>query len=209
VSEGRHASDTGRRWRRNAIVVAAIVVGLLVFVVGYVLGAGGGENAASPSPTTTTSSSAGHSPSRSPNASPSSSPEPSGDELPDGRYFVRLTDLQGGEEGPLLIRYDLAYFYTGDEANQVAASRGDETPVPNDVYIVNDNPKLRFAPLAEHFAVSYIPEGTGELVEAPQDRFLVWLDQTEQTDFPPKDISYWWITIEGGEVTTIEQQYLP
>jgi hypothetical protein len=209
VSDGRHASETDRRRRRNAIVVGAIVVGLLVFAVGYVLGSGGSENAASPSPTATTTPPAGDSPSRSPNASPSSSPEPSGDELPDGRYFVRLTDLQGGEEGPLLIRYDLAYFYTGNEANQVAASRGDETPVPNDVYIVNDNPKLRFAPLAEHFAVSYIPEGTGELAEAPQDRFLVWLDQTEQTDFPPKDISYWWITIDGGEVTEIEQQYLP
>jgi hypothetical protein len=209
MTEGRHAGDTDRRRRRNAIVIAAVVIGLLVFVVGYVLGAGDGENAASPSPTAATSGpSATHAPVAG-SASASSSPEPSGDELPDGKYFVRLTDLQGGEDGPLLIRYDLAYFYTGDEANQIAAARGDETPVPNDDYIVNDNPKLRFAPLAEHFAVSYIPEGTGELVKAPQDRFLVWLDQTEQTDFPPKDISYWWITVEGGEVTKIEQQYLP
>jgi len=209
MTEGRHAGDADRRRRRNAIVIAAIVVGLLVFVVGYVLGAGGGENAASPSPTAATSRpSASHTPTGS--ASPSSLPEPSGDELPDGKYFVLLTDLQGGEEGPLLIQYDLTYFYTGDEANQIAASRGDETPVPNGVYIVNDNPKLRLAPLAEHFTVRYIPEGSGsETVPAPQDRFLAWLGQTEQTDFPPKEYTYWWVTIEGGEVTTIEQQYLP
>jgi len=207
MSEGRHASTAERR-RRNAIVVAAIVVGLLVFVVGYVLGAGGGGTEASGSP----SASAATSPptqSRSHAASPSSPPEASGDELPDGTYFVRLTDLKSGAD-PLQIRYDLAYFYTGDEANQVAASRGDETPVPDDVYIVNDNPKLRLAPLAEEFTVRYIPEGTDSVtVPSSQDRFLVWLGETEQTDFPPKSYTYWWITIDGGEVTKIEQQYLP
>jgi hypothetical protein len=208
LSEGRHASDADRRRRRNAIVIAAVVVGLVVFVVGYVLGAGDGESEASASPSSTTSA-ATSPPTHSSSPSPSSSQEPSGDELPDGRYFVQLNDLQGGEEGPLLIRYDLAYFYTGDEANQVAASRGDETPVPNDVYIVNDNPMLRFAPLAEDFTVRYIPEGTGELQAAPQDRFLAWLGETEQTDFLPKDSTYWWVTIDGGEVTKIAQQYLP
>jgi hypothetical protein len=177
-----------------------------VFAIGYAVGANDGETAASPSSSPTTASAPSHTPS----GKPTSSPEPSGDELPDGRYFVRLTDLQRGEDGPLLIRYDLTYFYTDDEANQVAASRGDETPVPNGVYIVNDNPKLRFAPLAQDFSVRYIPEGSGSTtVPAPQDRFLAWLGQTQQTDFPPKEYTYWWVTIEGGEVTTIEQQYLP
>ncbi len=207
MSEGRHAGGTDARRRRRAIIVAAIAVGLLVFVIGYVVGANDGETAASPSSSATTASA----PSSSPSGKPTSSPEPSGDELPDGRYFVRLTDLQGGEEGPHLIQYDLAYYYTGDEANTVAASRGDETPVPNDVYIVNDNPKLRLAALAQGFTVTYLPEGSGltDPVPAPQDRFLVWLDETGQTDFQPMDTTYWWITIDGGEVTTIEQQYQP
>jgi len=210
MSEGRHTRGAETRRRRNVIIVAAIVVGLLVFVVGYVLGSDGGEIAASSSPSTTTPpSSAADSPSRSPE--PSSSPEPSGDELPDGKYFVRLTDLQGGQGGPHLIRYDLAYYYTGDEANRIAASRGDETPVPNDVYVVNDNPKLRVVPLADRFTVQYLPEGSGltDTVPASQDQFLVWLGETQQTDFPPKDSTYWWITINGGEVTTIDQQYQP
>jgi hypothetical protein len=207
MSEGRHAGGTDARRRRNAIIVTAIVVGLLVFVIGYVVGASDGETAASSSSSATTTSG----PSRSPSGEPSSSPEPSGDELPDGRYFVRLTDLQGGEDGPHLIQYDLAYYYTGEEANQVAASRGDETPVPNDVYVVNDNPKLRLAALAQDFTVAYLPEGSGltDPVPAPQDRFLVWLDESEQTDFPPMDITYWWITIDGAEVTKIEQLYQP
>ena len=41
------------------------------------------------------------------------------------------------------MTFDLAYFLTGDAANQAAAEHGDETPVPNDYYIVNDNPSLR------------------------------------------------------------------
>ena len=36
---------------------------------------------------------------------------------------MQLTDIQGGEEGPLLLQYDLAYFLTGEEANQAAADR--------------------------------------------------------------------------------------
>ena len=148
------------------------MVGLLVFVVGYVLGANGGESAASRSPTVSSSAASARSTvSRSPAASASSTPEAAGDELADGKYFVQLNDLRGGEDGPLLIRYDLAYFYTGGQANQIAASRGDETPVPDDTYIVNDNPKLRFAPLAEDFTVRYIPEGSGsaKTVAAPQE----------------------------------------
>ena len=170
-----------------------------MFGVGYVLGSNDGETAAaSPSatPSTTTSPSASHSP----RERPSSSPEPSGDALLDGTYFVQLNDLGSGDGGQQVIRYDLAYYYTGDEANRVAASRGDETPVPNDTYIVNDNPKLRDVPLAESFTVRYIPEGSGltDPVPASQDRFLVWLGETGQTDFPPKDVTYWWITIDGG-----------
>jgi hypothetical protein len=181
-----------------------------VFVLGYLLGTSGAETAA-PSVSPTVTASAGPSASHSPEASPSSSPEPSGDELPDGTYFVKLDDLRDGDGGQPLIRYDLAYFYTGDEANRVAASRGDETPVPNDTYVVNDNPKLRLAPLAANFTVRYIPEGSGatDPVPASQDRFVVWLGRTEQTDFPSKDITYWWITIDGGEVSTIVQQHQP
>ncbi|MGA9161235.1 MAG: hypothetical protein WB297_10295 [Actinomycetota bacterium] len=41
------------------------------------------------------------------------------------------------------MAFDLACFHTGEEANQQAAQRGDEVPVPNDVHIVNDNTTIR------------------------------------------------------------------
>ena len=63
--------------------------------------------------------------------------------LADGTYFgfFESIDVEGRAQ------FDLACFYTGEEANQQAAARGDEVPVPNDVYIVNDNPATRDVPV--------------------------------------------------------------
>ncbi len=213
-------ADPGRDGdnRRRLIVVGLIVLALLVFGGGYVLGQGnGGESAASTStppiatspPSVEPSASETETPSKTatPTADPTAEP---GDELGDGKHFVRLTDIQGGEEGPLQLQYDLAYFLTGEEANQAAAERGLETPVPNDYLIVNDSHQLRLTPLAGTYGVKYIPEGNCcQPVKAHTAQFLEWMGETNQTDFPPKDTSWWWITIAGGEVTQIKQQYLP
>jgi hypothetical protein len=205
------------RDRRKALIVGAIVAALLVFGLGYLLGSGGTDQHAASSPPLTTTPPTSETPSATPteHASPTPSAiptaEPAGDTLPDGRYFVQLTDIQGGEEGPLQLQYDLAYFLTGADANQAAADRGLETPVPNDYFIVNDNPKLRLTPLEGVYSVKYIPEGSGlsTPVKAHEAQFLGWMGESVQTDFPPKDTSWWWITIANGSVTKIEQQYLP
>jgi len=214
ATNGHRPTETGNRNR--ALIVGAIVAALLVFGLGYLLGSGGDEQAGvSPTATTAPPPSATRSPKPSHEPSPTPSPiatgEPSGDALPDGRYFVQLTDIQGGEEGPLQLQYDLAYFLTGEEASQAAADRGLETPVPNDYLIVNDNPKRRLTPLEGVYSVKYIPEGSGlsSPVKAHVAQFLGWMGESVQTDFPPRDTSWWWITIDNGSVTKIDQQYLP
>ena len=204
--------------RRRLLIAGLIALALLVFGIGYAAGNGGsGDASASTTPAVTTptpSSSAVTSPSHSRSASatqsPSALPSTEPDVLGDGKYFVRLTDVRGGDEGPLELQYDLAYFLTGDEATQAAADRGLETPVPNDYLIVNDFKGLRATPLSGTYGVKYMPEGNCcELVKAHEAQFLGWMGETVQTDFPPKDTSWWWITIENGEVTKIAQQYLP
>ena len=216
ATNGHRPAET--RDRKKALIAGAIIAALLVFGLGYLLGTGGGDEQAAVSPTaspTPQPTSKPPSPTASESASPSASAiataEPAGDTLPDGTYFVQLTDIQGGEEGPLQLQYDLAYFLTGEEANQAAADRGLETPVPNDYFIVNDNPKLRLTPLEGVYSVKYIPEGSGlsTPVKAHEAQFLGWMGETVQTDFPPKDTSWWWITIQNGSVTKIQQQYLP
>ena len=214
ATNGHRPAET--RDRKKALIAGAVIAALLVFGLGYLLGSDGDDQAAvSPAATTPAPTSATRSPKPTDTPAPTPSAiatgEPAGDTLPDGRYFVQLTDIQGGEEGPLLLQYDLAYFLTGEEANQAAEDRGLETPVPNDYFIVNDNPKLRQTPLEGVYSVKYIPEGSGlsSPVKAHEAQFLGWMGETVQTDFPPKDTSWWWVTIENGSVTKIEQQYLP
>jgi len=223
ASNGHHAPPTSGRNRRTLPIVVTIVVALVVFGGGYALGhSTDAPEAAAPS--VVPSATATHT--RSPKPAPSQSPsptatrtetpspdptgEPQGDTLADGRYFVRLHDLHGGESGPPAVEYDLAYFLTDAAADQAAKDRGQETPVPDGYFIVNDSHRMRVVPLADPFAVKYIPEGNCcRPVKAHNATFLGWLAQTQQSDFPSKDTSWWWVTIDGGEVTKIEQQFLP
>jgi hypothetical protein len=202
-------------------MIGLIVLALLVFGGGYALGRGNDtpEVAAPsvvPSATPTHTRSPKPTPTETPPVSPSESPspepttEPQGATLADGRYFVRLNDLEGGEAGPPAVRYDLAYFLTGAAADQAAKDRGLETPVPDGYFIVNDSHQLRVAPLADPLGVKYIPEGDCcQPVKAHNAAFLGWLSDTQQSDFPPKATSWWWITIDGGQVTKVEQQFVP
>lgn len=227
-TNGHHAPPETGHNRRNLLIIGAIVLALLVFGGGYAIGRGNSATesaspslAPSPSPTHHTRSpepspsesetpSESVSPSQSGSADPNPTAEPLGDTLPDGHYFVRLNDVQGGENGPPLVTYDLAYFLTGADADQAAKDRGLETPVPDGYFIVNDSHRTRHVPLADAFGVRYIPEGNCcQPVKAHNAQFLGWLGETTQSDFPPKETSWWWITIAGGEVTKVEQQFLP
>ena len=214
-TNGRHQAGDTRR--RRVLIIVVVVIAILVFASGYLIGqTREGDAVASPTPAPVPTS-ASPQPSRSTPPRPSESEEPSpittpgepAGDLSDGTYFVQLTDVQGGEEGPLLLKYDVALFLTGEAANQAAADRGLETPVPNDYVIVNDNPKQRLTPLAGTYSVKYIPAGGSDPVKAHMAQFYEWMGETNQTDLPPKDTSWWWITIADGEVTNIRQQYLP
>jgi hypothetical protein len=132
-------------------------------------------------------------------------------ELEDGEHFgfVEEVDASGGT-----LVLDLAYFLTGEAANEAAAERGDEVPVPNDYYIVNDNPRLRTLTLADDLALRVYDwnrccdrrfdgdlETFAQAIEEGQvdsDGFLY------QGHFSP-----YWLTVENGEVVRIEEQYLP
>jgi hypothetical protein len=82
--------------------------------------------------------------------------------------------------------------------------------VPDGYFIVNDSHRMRVVPLAEAYSVKYIPEGNCcQPVKAHNATFLGWLGETQQSDFPPKDTSWWWITIEGGQIAAVKQQFLP
>jgi hypothetical protein len=118
-------------------------------------------------------------------------------ELEDGRHFGYWASFEIGDTiafGEL----DLAYFLTGPDAEAAAAERGDE--VNNDYYVVNDNPKLRTLIAHGDTEVMVLADPGGpDLVPSNVADFAV--DRHESSGF--------WVTIEDGIVTKIEEQYVP
>lgn len=204
-----HQPGGGNPSRTPITLIVALVI-VLAFGGGYLL-AKNGKTTAEPSASPTSPGghrSVSHSPK--PSTSPSDSPSsaPAGD-LKDGRYFVYAKSVEGGGQGPLLLTFDLAYFYTGAEANTQASAHGDEVPVPNDVYIVNDNAKLRQYPIASTVTVKYIPPGVSALKKGDFGAFQQAVNGTAATDYPDMRYTPWWIVITNGEITSITQQFLP
>jgi len=115
---------------------------------------------------------------------------------------------QGGGSALVL---DLAYFLTGDEANEAAAEDDVDTPVPNGYYIVNDNPKLRTVPIADDATVRYIP--ADPCCEPQPWDLSAWMDAVNgevMTDMMGEmSTTWWWVTVRDGSIVAIEQQYLP
>jgi hypothetical protein len=147
-----------------------------------------------------TTSSPGPTESESPSsASPTPAPV-----IEDGRHFVFVKKTKGTS-----VTFDLAEFYSGEEANQIAEERGDEVPVPNDVYIVNDNPKLRTVPVSDSAKVKVYDWSKCCDDHTP----ISFEDFAGYVSDPTNDfhgtLSPYWIRVQGGEIVKIEEQYLP
>ena len=160
------------------------------------------------SPTAPETTSPTQEPTETPEPSETESPTP-GAELEDGRHFGSIVSIDASTQ---TMRFDLAYFLTGDEANQAAAEHGDEVPVPNDYYIVNDNPKLRTLAILPNVEVQVIDwTNCCELVQGEVQPFMdafatrhhAWDALYQGSEAP------YWVTVQDGAVVTIEVQYLP
>lgn len=138
--------------------------------------------------------------------------------LEDGRHFgfVRAVHPAQG-----MIEFDLAYFLTGEEADRAYQEATGETgPVPNDYYVVNENPRLRKLPFADDLRLRLLDwtdccdtffEGEIDpFAEAIEEQTDVLVDDVRGKDsFIYRGVSSWWITIEDGVVVEIEEQYTP
>jgi hypothetical protein len=145
-------------------------------------------------------------------ANPGCSGAPAPATLADGTYFgyVESVDVDSGTMG-----FDLACFYTGEEANEQAAQRGDEVPVPNDVYIVNDNTTIRDVPVDPSTELLLIDwnECCETSPGAELDAFASAIGGPDFVEIGGRryagSLSPYWVTIENGQVVLIEEQFLP
>jgi hypothetical protein len=129
--------------------------------------------------------------------------------LEDGRHpaFVKSVDVAGRS-----VEFDPIQFLTGDEATAAYVEDHPDDPggPPNDYYIVNDNPRLCRLPVADNVAVVVLDwEGgfkpqTAAFTDLPALlAAYTWPDTGETMRGP------FWLTVENGTITAIEEQYIP
>jgi len=121
------------------------------------------------------------------------------DSLPDGEWFGYVSDATRDD-----LEFDLACWFTGDAAAQAAAEDGEESPPPNDYYVRNVNPALRTLGVEAAAVVSWLPS-PGDPSTETTIAFADWVSDRTTRGFQPGV----WITIAGGTVTEVREQYVP
>jgi hypothetical protein len=218
-------SGAGRGSRKWVVfLVVVVLLALAGAITAIALGGGDEDEAAGltdePTVTAPTSPIGRTGPSTGPTGSTgttgSSNPGCSGTPAPatlaDGTYFGFLESIDVGSG---VSEFDLACFYTGEEANEQAAARGDEVPVPNDVYIVNDNASTRDVPVDPSVELLLIDWNAccETSPGAELDAFASALGEQDLVEIDgfryAGGLSPYWITIEDGRIVGIEEQFLP
>jgi hypothetical protein len=183
-----------------AAVAAAVVAGC---------GGGGstpGGSAAAQLPTGTgVTASARATPSPSPSASASTTATAAAEtDLADGRHPARIVgvDVTGRR-----VQVDVIQFFMGEAAAKAAAEdHAPEVPPPNDVWIRNASTRLRVLPIAPGAVVTVNTLAAEQTGSSTKD--VPWtLAQLAGSD--QLSGAVFWLSLDGGQVTRISQQYLP
>lgn len=123
---------------------------------------------------------------------------PGTEQLPDGRWFGFAVDANGDE-----LVFDLACWFSGTAAADAATEDGEESPPPNDYHIRNQSDVLRTLAVAESTSVTWLP--TGDPADATTGSYAQWVAERPSREYLPGV----WLEVDGGEVTMIDEQYVP
>ena len=146
-----------------------------------------------------------------PTASASSTPggtagAPAETDLSDGRHPVRITSVDA-PHGRITV--DVIQFFMGAAASSAAKADGSpEVPPPNDYWIRNTNPRLRTLPVAPGAPITVNDLAALESGSATKN-VPKTLAQLAGYPRPALADSVFWVTLNGGQVTKISEQYLP
>jgi len=231
---GPPAESSARSTGRIALIVAAVVLGLLVVGgAAYLFGvwnasraqvassttgtattaagsgtttavAGGGSAAGTVTPPSTTTKQVVPPPPTPPK------PNPDANDVTHEATFIKHTGVADG--GTHTMTFDYVQFLTGSAAVHAASAHGETAD--NDFYVVNDNPKLRTFPVASAVLIRLHP------AEGPQYSRIFTLAEFEDLITSGSHNyggrSYGWnsqqtyyINVHHGKVTRIENIWTP
>lgn len=130
----------------------------------------------------------------------------------DGRQFGYIRSVNIGRR---TLGIDLAEFLTGDAADKAAADAGEieaGEEVPNDYFIDNGQEEYVTIPLARNVTVRVVGDPP-ELVDGELGPFAeAFAERPDEIDPDSRYrgvTSQYWVTVRNGQVTAIEEQYLP
>ena len=124
---------------------------------------------------------------------------PSATALGDGRWYGLV------EEAAVdALSFDLACFFVGEAAVAAAASDGAESPPPNDYHVRNTNGRLRTLAVDPETPVTWFPDG-GDPADVTTGPYRRWRMDRDERAF---DLAVW-LTIEGGRIVGIDEQWVP
>jgi hypothetical protein len=110
--------------------------------------------------------------------------------------------------GTFYLRFDRAVLLTGKAADAASAAHGGESPVPNDYYIQNDNPRLREVVIADQATVIGSQQLTGS--PGPNPSSLKALLTFVHSGGPQAAATPFHLTYDdNGFVTRVQEQYVP
>jgi hypothetical protein len=110
--------------------------------------------------------------------------------------------------GAFYLRFDRAVLLTGKAADAASAAHGGESPVPNDYYIQNDNPRLREVVIADQATVIGSQQLTGS--PGPNPSSLKALLTFVHSGGPQAAATPFHLTYDdNGFVTRVQEQYVP
>lgn len=126
-------------------------------------------------------------------------------DLADGRHPVFIEEVNLAR-GTMVV--DVIQFLTGEEARQAYLRDHPDDPdgPPNDYYILNTNPRLRSGVVAAGAPIRLVKmeqTSSAELEDADLNELAEFVRSIEPSVVP------FWITVAGGQITAVEEQYVP
>ena len=194
------------RGRTQRLAVASLAILTAVALAGC----GGGSDTADPQP----------SPAQPAPASPpvATTPRPTPAQPVSGRASSPTTatgDRDFGfihswtaKAGTIYLRFDRAVLLTGKAADDASAAHGGESPVPNDLYIQNDNPRLREVVVHDQARIIGSQQLTGRPGPNPSNlkALLTFVHKGgPQLAATPFHLKF----DDNGFVVRVQEQYLP
>ena len=123
--------------------------------------------------------------------------------LEDGRHLVLIKTVDPGQR---TVTFDLLQWFEGAAAAKAAAEDGEESPPPNDYYIRNVNPRLRTLPVTPDARLSL----TRQTLNAGGSGSAAANVEVDLATIPANGRDHlFWVTVQGGRIVALEEQYVP